>query len=249
MIRRSALLMVLGLVQLYGTANGAEPAYLKGVPLIPRQVLFGNPDKAAARISPDGKQLSYLAPVDGVLNVWVGPTDDPAAAKPVTQDKKRGIRSYFWAYTGKHILYTQDADGDENWHVYCVDLASGQTTDLTPIKGVAAQIESVSHRFPTEILVGLNDRDEKLHDVYLVNITTGERDARREERARLHRLHDRRRLQNPLRQPLLARRRQRTSSARRQGWVERLPKDPDVRHAHDRSGRLRQGGRHGLHDG
>jgi dipeptidyl aminopeptidase/acylaminoacyl peptidase len=162
-------------LQLATAARAAEPEYLKGVPLIPRQVLFGNPDKAAARISPDGKHLSYLAPVDGVLNVWVGPTDDPSAAKPVTQDKKRGIRSYFWAYTGKHILYTQDADGDENWHVYSVDIDKGETTDLTPLKGVAAQIESVSHRFPDEILVGLNDRDEKLHDVYRVNIATGER--------------------------------------------------------------------------
>ena len=86
--------------------------------MIPRSVLFGNPQRAMARISPDGKWLSYLAPVDGVLNVWVGPVDDLAAAKPVTNDKIRGIRGYFWAYTSKHILYMQDKGGDENWHVY-----------------------------------------------------------------------------------------------------------------------------------
>ena len=153
----------------------AEPAYLKDVPLIPRHILFGNPDKAAARLAPDGKRLSYLAPVDGVLNVWVGPVDDPAAAKPVTHDKKRGIRSYFWAYTSRHLLYVQDTDGDENWHVYRVDLDSGETKDLTPIKGVAAQIEAVSHRLPNELLVGLNDRDPRYHDVYRVDLTTGER--------------------------------------------------------------------------
>ena len=157
------------------SVSGAEPAYLKDVPLIPRQILFGNPDKAAARLSPDGKRLSYLAPVDGVLNVWVGPVDDPDAAKPVTNDKKRGIRSYFWAYTNKHILYTQDTDGDENWHVYAVDLDAGTTKDLTPMPKVAAQIESVSYRTPQVILVGLNDRDERYHDVYRVDIGTGER--------------------------------------------------------------------------
>jgi len=152
-----------------------EPAYLKGVPLIPRDVIFGNPEKAAARIAPDGKRLSYLAPVDGVLNVWVGPADDPSAAKPVTDDKLRGIRSYFWAYDAKHILYTQDIGGDENWHVYAVDLETGETRDLTPMKGVAAHINATSYRFPNEILVGLNDRDERYHDVYRVNIKTGER--------------------------------------------------------------------------
>ncbi len=98
--------------------------------LIPRRVLFDNPDKAAARISPDGKQISYLAPVDGVLNVWVGPIDDPDAAQPVTKDTKRGIRSYFWAYTNQHILYRQDVGGDEDWHVYSVEV--GQPRDQGP---------------------------------------------------------------------------------------------------------------------
>ena len=143
--------------------------------LIPRELLFGNPDKAAARISPDGKLLSYLAPVNGVLNVWVGPIADPAAARAVTKDAKRGIRSYSWAYTSKHILYRQDVGGDEDWHVYAVDLADNITTDLTPLEKVAAQIESVSHRFPEEILIGLNDRDPRLHDVYRVDIGTGKR--------------------------------------------------------------------------
>ena len=149
--------------------------YLADVPVIPRQALFGNPDKASPRLSADGKRLAYLAPVAGVLNVWVGPADDPKAARPVTEDKKRGIRAYFWAYTNEHVLYVQDQDGDENWHVYAVNLADNTTKDLTPLANVAAQVEEVSERVPEEILVGLNDRDEQFHDVYRVNITTGER--------------------------------------------------------------------------
>ncbi|MEX2141592.1 MAG: S9 family peptidase [Pirellulales bacterium] len=144
--------------------------------LIPRELLFGNPDKAAARISPDGKHLSYLAPVDGVLNVWVGPLDEPDAAKPVTKDKKRGIRIYFWAYTNEHILYVQDVDGDEDYNVYKVDLDTLETTNLTPLKKVRAEIQEVSHRFPKEILIGLNDRNEQYHDVYRLNIESGEKE-------------------------------------------------------------------------
>lgn len=143
--------------------------------LIPRSVLFGNPQKASARISPNGKWLSYLAPVDGILNVWVAPADDLDAAKPVTHDKTRDIRSHSWAYDGTHILYSQDNEGDENWHVYATNVESGKTKDLTPVENVHARVLGTSQKFPTEILVGLNDRNPQLHDIYRVNIETGER--------------------------------------------------------------------------
>jgi dipeptidyl aminopeptidase/acylaminoacyl peptidase len=143
--------------------------------LIPRDVLFGNPQRAQARLSPDGKYLSYLAPVDGVLNVWVAPADDMEAAAPVTEDKVRGIRGHSWAYDSKHILYSQDKGGDENWHVYATNVETKQTTDLTPIDGVNAEISGISQKFPGEVLIGLNDRNPQLHDIYRVNIATGER--------------------------------------------------------------------------
>jgi dipeptidyl aminopeptidase/acylaminoacyl peptidase len=144
-------------------------------PLIPRRLLFGNPDRTTPRISPDGRYISYLAPLDGVLNVWVGPSDRPDQARPVTRDTQRGIREYFWAYTSAHVLYLQDQAGDENWRIFSVDLHSGEIRDLTPLAGVQARVEEVSHRHPDEILVGLNDREPQLHDLYRVNIRTGER--------------------------------------------------------------------------
>lgn len=143
--------------------------------LIPRKVLFGNPDKASPKFSPDGTRISYLAPDDGVLNVWVAPADDLSAAKPVTRDRGRGIRVYHWAYTSRHVLFIQDKDGDENWRVFSVDLESGDTTDLTPLEGVHAVIQTISDKIPGEIVIGLNDRDPKLHDLYRVDIATGER--------------------------------------------------------------------------
>ncbi len=142
-------------------------------PMIPRHVLFGNPDRAALKISPNGQYLSYLAPVDGVLNVWVGPRDNPSAARPVTKDTDRGVRMYFWAHTSKHVLYIQDKGGDENWHVYSVDLDAGKTIDLTPFDSVAARVQEVSHLAPDEILVSINNRTPQMHDIHRVNITTG----------------------------------------------------------------------------
>lgn len=144
-------------------------------PLIPRQLLFGNPDKASAQISPDGAQLSWLAPRDGVLNVWVAPADDPAAARPVTRDTGRGIRIYGWAYTAAHIIYLQDRGGDENWRLYAVRLDSGEILDLTPLEGIHAQIQEASPQHPNQLLVGLNDRDAQFHDLYRIDLTTGAR--------------------------------------------------------------------------
>lgn len=145
------------------------------IPLIPRKLLFGNPDKTQARLSPDGAKLSYLAALNGVLNVWVGPAENPEAATPVTNDTNRGIRFHEWAYTGKHILYIQDKGGDENWRIYGVDLETGHVTDYTPIEKVNARIESLSPRAPEKVVIALNDRNEQLHDLHILDLKTGER--------------------------------------------------------------------------
>lgn len=146
-----------------------------GRSLIPRKLLFGNPDRAAVMLSPDGKYLSYLSSVNGVLNVFVGTANNPTTAKPVTHDTGRGVRFYIWAYTSSHILYIQDKNGDENWHVYSVDVNTQQETDLTPIDGIQAQVQQISPEHPNELLIGLNDRVPQLHDIYRVNLRTGER--------------------------------------------------------------------------
>lgn len=145
-------------------------------PLIPRQTLFGNPDRAMVRLSPDGQHLAYLAPLDGVLNVWVAPADRPNDAQPITGDTGRGIQQYVWAYTNGHILYLKDSDGDENWRVFSVQVDTQETVDLTPFEGVQAQIAQLSPEFPEELIVGLNDRDPQLHDLYRIDITAGERE-------------------------------------------------------------------------
>ncbi|MER3428109.1 MAG: S9 family peptidase [Pyrinomonas sp.] len=141
-------------------------------PLIPREVLFGNPERASPQISPDGRLLAYLAPHNGVLNVWVrtiGQRDD----RVVTDDRKRGIRIYFWQPDSRHIIYLQDQNGDENWRVYQTSIETKQTRDLTPFERVQARIVAVYPDIPDRILVALNNRDPRLHDVYRVDLKTG----------------------------------------------------------------------------
>jgi dipeptidyl aminopeptidase/acylaminoacyl peptidase len=142
-------------------------------PLIPRATLFGNPERADPQISPHGNRMAYLAPVDGVLNVWVG-TLESEEYEPVTQDNDRGVRVYFWAHDGRHLLYLQDKGGDENWRLYKVDLDSGTVHDLTPYDNVQVQIVGRDKDHPHELLIGMNKDDERLHDVYHLDLRTNE---------------------------------------------------------------------------
>ena len=146
---------------------------LPPVPLVPREVLFGNPERASPRISPDGTRLAWLAPDEGVLNVWVGSVGSDEA-RPITVDRDRGIRSFFWAHDNRHLLYAQDIGGDENWRLYDVDLNTDEIRDLTPFAEVQARVEETDKHFPDQILVGLNVENPELHDVYRLDLPTGE---------------------------------------------------------------------------
>src|SRR5450631_484673 len=170
-----ALALALGfsaLAQTPPAAPAASPA--KAAPaLISRDVLFGNPERASPQLSPDGLKLAWLAPdKKDVLQVWVktvGKDDDVV----VTADKHRGIRTYFWAEDSNTLLYQQDSDGDENFHIYAVDLTAKSVRDLTPYQGIRAGLEATSYKIPGRILVSMNLRNRQLFDIYRVDLKTG----------------------------------------------------------------------------
>lgn len=141
--------------------------------LIPRKVLFGNPDKTHPQISPDGKKIAYLAPVNDVLNVWVGNVGSDTY-QPVTKDTDRGIRFYFWAADNRHIMYIQDVGGNENWRLYATTLETQETRDLTPFENVQVQIIDRDKHFPNELLIGMNKENPQVHDVYHLDLQSGE---------------------------------------------------------------------------
>ena len=146
-----------------------------------RNLIIGDTDIYGARLYPDGEFLAFQKPLDGVVNVWVKDIDEPMeAARPVTADAERPINIYFWSADGRYILYAQDQGGNENFQIYAVDPESvGETApvvrNLTPIEGVSAQIFGVPKQTPNNIIIGLNDRDPRFHDVYQLDLTSGER--------------------------------------------------------------------------
>jgi hypothetical protein len=125
------IVLMFGIV---GIFSGCVDETTDIVELISREILFGNPEISSVALSPDGSKISYLAPVDGVMNVWVGSVDNPSSTEPVTNDTVQSISYYGWAFTNKHILYRQDQEGNENWRIYSVNLNTGKIIDLTQLK-------------------------------------------------------------------------------------------------------------------
>lgn len=171
--------------QLQHTQNFSEET--SETPLIPRHLLFGNPVKASPQLSPDGTKLAYLAPdANNVLNVWVRDLTEKDTQKEteaktgqapdrmITADQKRGVRSFYWQLDNQSILYIQDQEGDENWHLYQTSIETKETKDLTPFEGATVDIVDYDPRFPQEMLVQINHRNKALFDVYRLNLKTGE---------------------------------------------------------------------------
>lgn len=156
--------------------QAAQAKTLNDFELIPRKLFFGDPKLTQGRISPDGTRVSYIAPVDGVKNVWVAPLDDPQAGKPVTHDTLRGTTSHSWTYNDRYLLYMRDAGGNEDYHVMRVDLETGEEIDLTPYDKTLGVLAGGSSRHPDKFLIGMNDRDPRWHDIYSVDLVSGERE-------------------------------------------------------------------------
>src|SRR5580658_710636 len=163
-------------------------------PIIDRQLFFGEIQIAAAQISPDGQYLSFLKPYKGTRNIWVKKASEPfSAARPMSAEASRPIRSYFWSRDSKYILYSQDAGGDENFNVYAIDptlpadpkTGVPPTRALTNMKGVRTIIFAAPRVRPDILYIGLNDRDKQWHDLYELHISTGEKTLLRKNTERI----------------------------------------------------------------
>jgi dipeptidyl aminopeptidase/acylaminoacyl peptidase len=180
----ASLKVFICLLTFFGSSGLYATPHSKGVPnvstlskvqqdLIPRAVLFSDPDRTRVQLSPNGEFLSYLAPYKGVLNIWVGKPSDPTEMHPLTDNTKRGISSYLWAYTNKHIIYVDDVEGNENWRIYRVDVLTGEKLALASFDKVQARLLARSKDDPEDILVELNKRKPEYFDIYRLNIITG----------------------------------------------------------------------------
>ncbi len=166
----------------FDAASAQQPGAPALPPLIPRSALFDNPERTTVRLSPDGRRIAWLAPLNGVLNVFVAPVDDLSAARAVTSSTGRQVQRYSWAYDSRTIVFIDDIGGDENFRAFAVDIATLAKRDLTPLAGVRARLLGATPKHRNLIAIGLNDRDARWHDLWHVDLATGQRRLVRENR-------------------------------------------------------------------
>ena len=164
---------LLGAAIMVVPAGGAEPE--QRASLVPRDALFASPAYSELQISPDGKQLAFLHPLNGVLNVWVAPLDDPKAATPVTRFDTRPPDSFQWSPDGRYILVLKDVGGEEHSQLWVANLEKHTVVNVTADPAVQTKIVKLSKRRPGEILVGMNIRDRRYRDIYRIDLATGQR--------------------------------------------------------------------------
>lgn len=153
---------------------GSAPVQQGQPPLIPLEDFFRNPEKAAFRLSPNGEYIAYLAPWKDRLNIHVRKVEDPEeSAKRITNVEDRDLGGFFWE-SNETLVYSKDAGGDENYHLYSISREGGESKDLTPFEGVKARIVDDLEDIDDEMLVSLNRRDKRIFDVYRLKVSTGD---------------------------------------------------------------------------
>ena len=161
-------------------ASGAQAA-ASADSLISLELLTGPSRYAVPLLSPDGRLLSFMAPVDGALNLWVGPATAPDSARPITHERGRGLQPwdvsgrvlYRWNSNSTRLLYPRDTNGNEQWQLYSLDVRSGEEKALTSLKGGSVRVIEMSAQHPNQALIGINDRDPSRFDPWLLDIETG----------------------------------------------------------------------------
>lgn len=142
-------------------------------PLIPRADLLAPGARSAPSLSPDGRQIAFVAPFEGVQNIWLAPSDDPAAACAITTERESDIRGLFWSAAGDRLIVMRDRVGSEQASAYAFDIEARDWTLLSPTQEGETRIAAISGLYPDEIVIEINDRDPARFDLWRVNIRTG----------------------------------------------------------------------------
>ena len=172
-------LLSINIILFYSCQKSNEGDYamnlINSVKEIPLEDFFRNPEMSSFQLSPNGKYISYMKPwEDGnrMMNVYIREIDSDNEIR-LTSASERSLYGYGWL-NDERIAYVQDKGGDENIHIYAVNIDGKNNIDLTPFENIQARITDNLEDDPNFILVAINKRNARIHDVYRLNVNSGE---------------------------------------------------------------------------
>ena len=133
---------------------------------------FARPKASSFQLSPDGKYMSYMEKEDnGKRHVYVKEIAT-GKVKRIIEEKDELIRGYFWK-NNERLLYMMDKGGNENYHVYAVNIDGTNNIDLTPYDDVRAMIINILKDQKDYVIITMNKNNKQVFDPYKLNIVTG----------------------------------------------------------------------------
>ena len=138
---------------------------------IPLEDFFKNPEKSSYQISPNGSFYSYMGPYKNRMNIFIQKIGDSSATQ-LTFEEKRDISGYFWP-NNEQLVFLKDDAGDENFHLFGVDIDGSNPISFTDFDGVKAQIIDDLPDQKDFIIIGLNKRNKQVFDPYRLNLKSG----------------------------------------------------------------------------
>ena len=134
---------------------------------------FKTPEAYSFQLSPDGKYIAYMKRrKSGERDLYLKETSTEKETLLKKQDEDL-IRGFYWK-SDDRILYLQDKGGDENYHVYGVDVDGENDSDLTPFEGVKVTIIATLKDDEEHVIVQMNKDNPRQEEPYRLNIKTGE---------------------------------------------------------------------------
>ena len=134
---------------------------------------FAKPSSSSFQLSPKGTYMSYREKDENLKNhVYVKNTKTDETKRVITEGDEL-VRGYGWANDNK-LIYVMDKGGNEDYHLFAVDVDGSNQKELTPYDGVKVNILASLKEDEDHMIISMNKNNPQVFDPYKINIESGE---------------------------------------------------------------------------
>ncbi|MGI9527037.1 MAG: prolyl oligopeptidase family serine peptidase [Weeksellaceae bacterium] len=134
---------------------------------------FAKPSSSQFKLSPKGTYMSYREKDENLKNHVYVKNIATGKVTQVIQEGEELVRGYGWANDSR-LIYVMDKGGNEDYHLFAVDVTGENQKELTPYEGVKVEILANLKEDKDHMIISMNKNNPQVFDPYKININTGE---------------------------------------------------------------------------